>query len=355
MAHACQRCGRTVTAWNRGIEKDDEGLAFCSHCSRDVIREARQERREDLLSHRAESEAQNDPGISRAIAIAWDKLKSGDLGSFIILFQSHRFTTEEAEVVTRAVYTRAHRLSTYTFSLLGIIMAAWFALLALALFGVEDQAWAAFGWYTGIGIIPWMLLIYAARNYEHMESMSLSAILRERESGSDILSKVRSRQGARLRLFDLTPRRFEVAVADVFQRYGYQTEVTSFVRDAGVDLLLKDGNGERYAVQIKQYKTGVSIGRPELQRLQGAMLNAEASRAIFVTLSHFSEPAIRYAGKHGIRLVDGEDLIDMLVELNLAGEEEESTSQDTMQRAHTWPISRSQQKAAMSSPISVPS
>lgn len=331
MVHACQRCGRKVTRWTASGLLDNQGLAFCNSCAREIQIEAKENKRNALLGQKEFSDAQDDPVISRAIAIAWNQLKSGRAPSFADYFEDGQRTAEGVEVVTRSIYTRAHRGFIYGSTILFSALAVWVILLVLALSAVTDQGWAIFGWYTGVGILPWILLGYFALNYEKMNNKALGAIEAERdlyaeyevwlkeledeEEPPDVLGRVRSRQESRHRLSKLTPRKFEEAVAQVFQRYGYDVELTPYVRDAGVDILLKDKDGNRHAVQVKQYASGAPIGRPALQNLQGAMLNAEADRAILLTLSHFSEPAIRYAKTHGIRLIDGDELIEMFLDL----------------------------------------
>lgn len=331
MVHACQRCGKKVTLWDQRELFDNQGLAFCTSCAREIRKETKENKRIALLGQRELSDAQDDPVISRAIAIAWNHLKSGREPSFVDYLEGGQRTEEGVIVVTRTIYTRAHRGFIYGVTVLFSALAVWVILLILALAAVTDQAVAIFLWYTGVGILPWIILGYVTWNYAKMADISFGAIEAERdlyakyevalkelddeEEPPDVLGRVRSRQESRHKLSKLTPRKFEEAVAQVFRRYGYDVELTPYVRDAGVDILLKDEDGNRHAVQVKQYASGAPIGRPALQNLQGAMLNAEADRAILLTLSHFSEPAIRYAKKHGIRLIDGDELIEMFLDL----------------------------------------
>ena len=55
--------------------------------------------------------------------------------------------------------------------------------------------------------------------------------------------------------------------------------------------------------------------REKIQKLQGAMIDAEAHGAIFVTTSSFTRTAIDYAQRNGIELVDGEALDAMIQEV----------------------------------------
>jgi len=116
----------------------------------------------------------------------------------------------------------------------------------------------------------------------------------------------------RERLASLTPSQFEKEVVDILKKYGYKGYVTGKVGDYGCDAILDDRNGKKIVVQIKQFCSGHSIGRPELQKLQGAMLHYLADKAMFVTLSNFTVQSEEYAHKHGIHIIDGDELVDMI-------------------------------------------
>lgn len=124
------------------------------------------------------------------------------------------------------------------------------------------------------------------------------------------LPEFRDKYQARKHLSSLEPYEFEQAVAEIYRGYGYEVEVTQQSGDYGVDLRMEDKRGTKYAVQVKRFRSS-SVGRPTLQRLQGALLHAEADVPIVVTLSYFTEKAKLYAEQHGIRLVDGEELLRM--------------------------------------------
>ncbi len=126
------------------------------------------------------------------------------------------------------------------------------------------------------------------------------------------LPELRDKYQVRKHFNSLNPYDFEEAVAEVYRSYGYKVTVTQQSGDYGVDLLMKGKKGTTYAVQVKQFRG--SVGRPTLQRLQGALLNAEADVPVIVTLSYFTEPAKVYAQQHGIQLVDGERLLSMYKE-----------------------------------------
>ncbi len=124
-----------------------------------------------------------------------------------------------------------------------------------------------------------------------------------------------TRQEVREKLSKTPPFAFEHLVADVYHAHGYSVRVTPQVGDFGVDILMTGDSGRKYAVQVKRFTTGTAIGRPDLQRLWSATHDLGYEVPVFVTLSHFSEPARLYAEGKGIHLVDGDDFIDMYLEV----------------------------------------
>ncbi|MHA2213919.1 MAG: restriction endonuclease [Candidatus Thorarchaeota archaeon] len=128
----------------------------------------------------------------------------------------------------------------------------------------------------------------------------------ERAGISEYYGSVRYRQ----HLYSLSPREFEAEVTNILRENGYQVQLTEYVSDYGIDAIArKDGN--TYVVQIKRFAESNLIGRPDLQKLQGAMLHQRADGMIFITLGYFSKPAQEYGKKQGIMLIDGLYLVEM--------------------------------------------
>ncbi|MCP1180551.1 restriction endonuclease [Bacillus sp. 1663tsa1] len=108
----------------------------------------------------------------------------------------------------------------------------------------------------------------------------------------------------------MDPREFEYFVADVFRSLGYKVRVTSGSNDGGKDIILHKGKEMKF-VEVKRY-TKNSIGRPLIQKLHSAIIDADAVGGYFVTLSHFNKNARQYAANKNIELIDGDKLIHML-------------------------------------------
>ena len=131
------------------------------------------------------------------------------------------------------------------------------------------------------------------------------------------------RRKARLKNLDyliaLSPRKFEVEIANMFRALGYTAELTPFTRDGGKDvILMKDG--KKYLVECKKYSPGNPVGRPELQKFYGAIRMEDAIGGYFVTTSKFSNNAGLFVENEHIKekhieLIDGEELMLMLEKL----------------------------------------
>lgn len=119
---------------------------------------------------------------------------------------------------------------------------------------------------------------------------------------------------------DLSPRRFEEEVARILKTQGYSVRLTSSTDDFGADIIA-EREGWNYVVEVKRYASGTAIGRPALQKLQGAKQHYRTRGMIFVSLSYFSLKAIDYAKREGIRLIDGDELVRMFITASRTGTE----------------------------------
>ncbi|PEC22804.1 restriction endonuclease [Bacillus cereus] len=111
-------------------------------------------------------------------------------------------------------------------------------------------------------------------------------------------------------LNEMDPRKFEFLVADVFQSLGYKAKVTPGSNDGGKDIILRKGRETKF-VEVKRHTQG-AIGRPAIQKLHSAIIDADAVGGYFVTLSNFNNNARQYAANKNIELIDGDKLIHMM-------------------------------------------
>jgi len=122
------------------------------------------------------------------------------------------------------------------------------------------------------------------------------------------------------RIAELSPNGFEKLVGEFLRAKGFSNiEVTGGPNDKGID-----GNcelsfiGLKVAFQAKRYQPQDSVGIRDVQRLQGSLI-AGYDRGILVTTSSFSPGAKNFVEeeKAQIRLVDGEELVQQMIGLNL--------------------------------------
>ncbi|NJQ01699.1 restriction endonuclease [Streptomyces sp. PLAI1-29] len=103
---------------------------------------------------------------------------------------------------------------------------------------------------------------------------------------------------------------FEQAVAALCVRDGCrEVSVAGGAGDLGADVLAVCPDGRRVVIQCKRYRDTNKVGSEDLQRFGGTCFTVhEADIAVLVTTSSFTGPAVDYAGRTGIRCVDGEAL-----------------------------------------------
>lgn len=115
----------------------------------------------------------------------------------------------------------------------------------------------------------------------------------------------------------LSPIEFEHLVARLYKARGYAARVTPSTRDGGIDVIaLRDiaTGRERLGIQCKHQQA--PVGRPELQRLLGAITaDPSYSAGVVVTSATFSGDARLFASQNGrLQLIDGNALALLLVQ-----------------------------------------
>ena len=115
---------------------------------------------------------------------------------------------------------------------------------------------------------------------------------------------------------------FQDLVAKIMKKRGYRDiEVQQKSGDFGKDIIMTGPNNERVIVECKHQSI---IGRPVLQKLQGAMEHERTHNSnldvmgIAVTSGKFTPEAIKYAKDFiTLQLIDGKDLEKMCKELEI--------------------------------------
>lgn len=120
----------------------------------------------------------------------------------------------------------------------------------------------------------------------------------------------------------MDPYAFEYLIKQLLEAMNYQkVMVTSPSNDKGVDVVADIELGitsVREVVQAKRQKT--NIQRPVLDALRGSLYRFQAVRGTIITTGNFSKGTVQVAFEPGappITLINGEKLIDLLIEYGL--------------------------------------
>lgn len=96
---------------------------------------------------------------------------------------------------------------------------------------------------------------------------------------------------------------FEKLVELVYRKLGYAvTRRGGANPDGGIDLVIEK-DGQRSAVQCKQWKSW-NVGVKAVREFLGALTDAGISKGIFITLCGYTGEAKQLADKHGIEIVN---------------------------------------------------
>lgn len=94
---------------------------------------------------------------------------------------------------------------------------------------------------------------------------------------------------------------YEHFVADVLKNQGYtNVQVTQQSGDYGIDVLAQKGR-DKYAVQCKHYSDPVGV--KAIQEAYSGMMYYKCDRAMVITNSSFTKPAMQMAHKLGVELM----------------------------------------------------
>ena len=115
-------------------------------------------------------------------------------------------------------------------------------------------------------------------------------------------------------LLALAPADFECAIAGLLADLGYRdVERVGTSGDLGADITCKDRKGRSIVVQCKRHAPGIKVGSKEVQSFIGMMaVHHGADGGIFVTTSEFTQPGVDLARRHGVWLVDGTTLGELI-------------------------------------------
>ncbi len=121
-----------------------------------------------------------------------------------------------------------------------------------------------------------------------------------------------------MELLALTPVQFEEAIGDLLTDLGYRSvRRVGGAGDLAADLTAVDREGRSTVIQCKRLAPGSRVGSPDMQKFIGMVaVHHRAERGIFVTTCTFSAPAEALAQQHGIALMDGPRLSELLARVS---------------------------------------
>jgi restriction system protein len=90
--------------------------------------------------------------------------------------------------------------------------------------------------------------------------------------------------------------------------------------DEGLDGLIKEDRLGIDVISVQAKRWAATVGRPEIQKIAGALHGQHATKGIFITTSDFSRDANDYVSKIGskIVLIDGSRLAELMIEFGKA-------------------------------------
>lgn len=116
-------------------------------------------------------------------------------------------------------------------------------------------------------------------------------------------------------LLSLSPQQFEIAVSRLLARMGYQTELTKYTGDGGIDIFARSSQpviGAKLIVQCKRYAPQVTVGEPVLRDLYGLVISSGANKGLIVTTSSFTPAAVQFAQGKPLELIEGQILTSLM-------------------------------------------
>jgi restriction system protein len=122
-----------------------------------------------------------------------------------------------------------------------------------------------------------------------------------------------------------SPGFFERLVVDLLLRMGYggtrkdAGQAIGKSGDGGIDGIIKEDRLGLDVIYIQAKRWDGSVGRPEIQKLVGALQGQRAKKGIFITTSYFTQEALHYTSmiENKVVLIDGETLAKLMIDNNV--------------------------------------
>ena len=101
-------------------------------------------------------------------------------------------------------------------------------------------------------------------------------------------------------LLQLTPRQFEEFIAELWERFGYQVELTKRTRDGGRDVIaVRRVEAElKFLIECKRNNPSHKVGIGLVRALYGVKMHEKATKAFLATTSYFTRTAKEFFEQH---------------------------------------------------------
>ena len=126
-----------------------------------------------------------------------------------------------------------------------------------------------------------------------------------------IISQTRFGKECLRELRKMSPSEFERYIADLFQKFGYQTNVVGKSHDGGLDVEIEK-DGKKGYIQCKKYKDK-KVDVHAVRDFYGAIADISNGENYFITTSLLTLEAKKYSEDKPFELVDGSKLIEYIL------------------------------------------
>jgi len=106
-------------------------------------------------------------------------------------------------------------------------------------------------------------------------------------------------------VYNLSPREYEILLAELLDGMGYEVELTPETRDGGKDIMayMNTPHGRILClVEAKKYRADRPVGVGLVRELYGTFIDSNATNAMLVTTSKFSKDAREFQARHEYQL-----------------------------------------------------
>ncbi len=113
----------------------------------------------------------------------------------------------------------------------------------------------------------------------------------------------------------MDPYEFERFVADLWERMGWSTEVSSASADEGVDVVARKSTpyDQTVLIQAKRYGPTTTVGSPDIQQYASLRHQYDGvDKVLIITTNEFTGQALDLAGRLNVKTIDGEQLAELV-------------------------------------------